>query len=425
MCLSAVGYNSTNNLGIESTIENKKGEKCVDSFTQVLDLNGVTCISSGIAHTVVLKGGKLFIAGDDRKFRIGSDSQRIYERFTEIKISEEPISWLAAGDHFTLYLTASGKVILCHESAAGEPILVPLDKKAVSVYGGYTYGGIIDEEGAFHILDTDPQKPLQRFYLGCPAVDLVCCKNFVCVRTFDGRVYGNGKLNNDSHDFAEINYIGKRIEKIDGFIDACVLLTYDGCVFTYGKNLDGQLGNGARTNNYEAFTEILFVEKIKDVSCARHTLFLTESNKIWGCGLNSCYQLSKAIVEENCLYPKYITTIDAADQVMALGWHTFVLSGTGKLSNPVKELFLKKSDNEEIERTEEIPLEKTKQLIDLCQKQSLCISQLMKMNLHLQQQNETSQREIKAMRNEMNEKFDEMNRKLEILVKCINDQDFY
>lgn len=75
--------------------------------------------------------------------------------FTEIKISEEGSKWKL----FHFYLTVNGNVVLCHNRAIGERILVKLAIKAVSVSAGSSFSEILDEDGDIHIIDQyDPHK---------------------------------------------------------------------------------------------------------------------------------------------------------------------------------------------------------------------------------------------------------------------------
>lgn len=84
-----------------------------------------------------------------------SRSAEKYKVFTEIKISEDG----SMRKLFHFYLTVNGNVVLCHNRAIGERILVKLAKKAVSVSAGSSYGEIIDEDGDTHIIDHyDPHK---------------------------------------------------------------------------------------------------------------------------------------------------------------------------------------------------------------------------------------------------------------------------
>lgn len=457
MYLYTGGCDVNNRLGIAPTTKNNGGGYCVDSATRVpFDLESVQCVSGGSEHSVIIKLGSVYAVGDSDCFGVYNKHIKNYKEFSKFKIINEQISWAACGSSFTLYLTESGNVILCHISLRGSQIHVNLAKKAVSVFAGCFYGGIIDEEGAIHILDKkDPSKLPQRFYLGMPAIDLVCCFSFTCALALDGRVFLK-----DTTEFAEVQELkGIKIEKLSGFNDTCAALTSDGRVFIYGDNYSGQCGDGKSSNCFQPFAQVILNEEIKDVACSRHTIFLTKSNKIFGCGSNDSYQLLKKTEEEKVLSPIHVATIEA-DQVIVGDSYTFILSGTGKLENPAKVFFLgmkKHTNNDIINKMPGVPLEEPKKqvydlnekidsLIEMNKSQTKIISKLMEMCQNLQQQSELSKREINKMHelhqreiHEMKEEIrrqeqktndlknlnEEMNKKLDLVVQYINDQDIY
>lgn len=456
MILTSGGDDGSHQLGIEPTTQNRSGRDCVSKPTPVpFDISGVQCVSGGFEFSVILKGGSVFAAGNDTEFAIGSSSRQIYNTFTEVKICDEQISWLACGEFFTLYLIINGKVILCSQKAIGDRIQVQLDKKAVSVFAGQNYGCVIDEEGVIHILDRiDPHKPPQRVSLEAKAIDVVCCQTFMCVQTLDGRVFANGKLNNGSQDFAEVSaFNGIKIEKISGRHDTIAALASDGRVFVYGSNSHGQLGNQTTNDNYSSFILANLKEEAKDVSCSDHILFLTRSNNIYGCGNNECYQIFKKINIMKVLTPILTTTIEA-DHVITCSTHSFILSGTGKLENPAKAYFLNapqqevnlsadSSINEQPTSNSNInnetssqqiltkleeqsqktsdQQEKSESLLSMRQTQSQSISKVVEACSSLQQQNESNKEEVRKVREEM----EQMSEKLDVVVKYIKDQDFY
>lgn len=92
MFLLIRGNDSKFQIGIAPTTDNKNGNGCVDSLTRVpFDLNGVQCVSGGTRHFIIIKDFRVFAAGDNSDFLIGSGSRQVYKTFTEIKISEEQI----------------------------------------------------------------------------------------------------------------------------------------------------------------------------------------------------------------------------------------------------------------------------------------------------------------------------------------------
>lgn len=445
MFLSAGGNNVNKQLGIQ----NQGYSSYIDAATRVpFDIEGIQSISGGAFHSVVVKNSRVFAAGNDTDFKIGSLNSQIYTTFTEINISDEPISWAACGDGFTLYLTVNGIVILCHKCAKGERIQVSLPKKAVSVFAGSSYGGIIDEKGAFYILEKDaPHKIPRRFSFKSPAVDIACCLSFTCVLTSDGCVYANNALNNNSFNFVEVPSLkGKKVEKLSGYYNTCAVLTSNGNVFICGENYFGQLGNGTEKDNFSTFTKIRLNEVVKDVGCSDHTIVLTKSNKIFGCGFNKFNQLLKKTSEENVRSPILVASI-VADQVIVGYNHTFILSGTGKLENPAIKKFKAKIQDAEkplsTNKIKEKPFnrieeqnEKIDSLIAICQAQSQSINKLTETYLILQQQNEMIKQEmrenqrkqeqrIQELHDELKALKGEMNEKLDPVVKYISDQDYF
>lgn len=340
MSLYVCGSDDFYQLGTKPTTKNKEGKDCVDALIQIpFDLHGIQSISSGAFHSVIIKNKKVFGAGSDELHYIGGKKSMKYEKFTEITVLKDPIVCAACGAGYTIYLTSKGKVFECcrYEDKLFQ---IKISKKVIAIFAGFITTGAIDEEGAFYIIKADDEhNSPERYYLGSPAVDMACCFKSVFVLLLDGRIFVNGKLNNDSLDFTEVSSLkGMEIKKLSGYNCACAALTSDGRVFICGQNQCGQFGNGTTSEAISPFTEIRLNEEIKDVSCSDHTLFLTKSNKIYGCGKNDYFQLSKKINDENVLTPILLANIDA-DQVIAGSDASFILSGTGKLENPARAFF--------------------------------------------------------------------------------------
>lgn len=342
MWLSAAGYDQDHQLGIEPTNKSNDGQGCVDVATRVpFDLHDVKCIVGGGSHSIIIKGIKIFAAGNDIDFRIGSDSRKVYKSFTEVRICDDVIIWAACGESFTLYLTIHGKVILCHSKSQCERITVPLAKKAVAVFAGFANSGIIDEDGAIYILDNeDPHKIPVRYSLGDPAVDLVCCKDILCALSLDGRAFISRYNNNSFDDFEEIMIKDEydriqKVTKISGYYNTlAVLTTYNSrcSVYVYSKYECTTLRNG-RTAWYHKFNKMDIPENVKDVSCSNHILVLTDSDKVYGCGKNNFCQLFKKTNREEIQSPIHITTTKA-DQVIACDHYSFIFAGIGQIIQP-------------------------------------------------------------------------------------------
>lgn len=240
-----------------------------------------------------------------------------------------------------------------------------------------------------------------------------------------------------------------KIQKISGKDSTCAALTADGKIFICGSNDYGQFGNGKK-DYYSRFIELRLNEEIKDVSCSSHTLFLTKTGKIIGSGFNTCCQLFQKTNDE-ILYSPVITPVKA-DQVFAGCEHSFILSGIGKIENPAKSFFKShrnskekrtnrnkvpqknqksiqepiKSEFHETPRDDYLILSsKIDSILTTCQAQSQSIAQLSEICRTLQQQNESSKKEIRLIRAAQQKLEQTMNSKLDQVLKYINEQDYY
>lgn len=333
MSLVGAGYNHSCALSVPSDAQYRKESKTfafVSNPTPIpVDVSSIACISTGSYHTVlVTKSGNVLAAGTDKDFRIGSDNRKIYQEFTEIRITKEKVIWAACGIHFTLYLTSSGRVLMCHSKYPDERIQIDIPLRAVGVFAGQHSAGAIDEEGAVFIIDVDfqPKEPPLRFELPSPAVDLVCCKDFALVLCADGLAYGNGSLNHKSYAFAPIGGIGK-VKQISGYCNSAIILTRDGKPLVFGGNSYGQLGNGAQAHNFKQFEPVPGFENkpVKTVCMYNHCFLLTEENELWGFGSNQCYQLFTKSDTNNVLSPVQIYFDQQVSQIFCGNKHTLIL----------------------------------------------------------------------------------------------------
>lgn len=338
------GNNTTYRLGIPSDIE-EKDNTYVSKLTEIPGINvrDIQCITPGWVHTVVvMKNGDVLAAGW-ANLVFGSGNSATYKIFTKIDVCEEEITWTAAGNDFTLYQTKSGRVILYHKDFS-EKIEIQLQSRAVSVFGGKFYGSVIDEDGGVYFIDIkDSRKAPYPIYFDAPAVEIVCSNSFKVVLLSDGRVFGNGKLNDDKETFVQVPSLSShKITKISGYSYACLALSEDGSVFSYGGNNYGQLGVDSTINNYENFTKIEIPgdKKIKDIACSAHSLILSREGELFGCGWNVYKQLFHDSVSDNV--PK-VVKIDVAprlNNVFAGSVHSIVISGFNLPINPAKAMFM-------------------------------------------------------------------------------------
>lgn len=339
------GNNTTFMLGISSDTENSDNNTYVSKLTEIPGINvrDIQCISPGWTHTVVvMKNGDVLAAGWANRV-LGSENSATYKIFIKVDVCEEEVTWAAAGNDFTLYQTKSGRVVLCHKDFS-EKIEIQLPSRAVSVFGGRFYGSIIDEDGGVYFIDIkDPRKAPYPIYFDAPAVEIVCSDDFKVVLLSDGRVFGNGRLNDDKETFIQVPSLSShKVTRISGCDYSCLALSEDGSVFSYGCNNCGQLGIDSTINNYKNFTriEIPGDKKIKDIACSSHSLILSREGKLFGCGWNKYKQLFHDSVSDNV--PK-VVKIDVAprfNNIFAGNVHSIVISVFNLPINPAKAMFM-------------------------------------------------------------------------------------
>lgn len=73
------------------------------------------------------------------------------------------------------------------------------------------------------------------------------------------------------------------------------LLTDQKHVLMFGSNQEGQLGIGRTSSKYSSYPTPIDLDQnlyVEQMSLGfRHSLFLASNLKVFGCGLNNCYQL--------------------------------------------------------------------------------------------------------------------------------------
>ncbi|XP_018910621.2 X-linked retinitis pigmentosa GTPase regulator isoform X1 [Bemisia tabaci] len=109
-----------------------------------------------------------------------------------------------------------------------------------------------------------------------------------------------------------------------------------GRVFVFGSNNWGQLGLGHEdTINKPSCVKSLKSEKVEHVSCGRaHTIFSTESNKIFACGSNNDCQLGTELTNgsDHSVIPVQTTQLSEKIRLLTAGsQHSAALTESGKV----------------------------------------------------------------------------------------------
>lgn len=345
MSLYGSGLNNTRALGIDSNSQSEDGHGIVSQFMKIpVNAADLLCISPGSCHSILITmDGKVLASGDDVEFRIGSDKREVFFDFTEIKICDEKTRWAACGGDFTLYLTASCKVILCHSKAQGEKIEISFPNRAISVFSGYSYGGIIDEEGSIYLLDKeDPRKAPSQIAVPSPAIELACLDACCFALLQDGSFLQIAKVDEDNYGVTDLSS-DLIISKISGYGNTLLILTSDGAVYAYGTNEFGQFGDGTTDDDWTMFKPISALGdlKIKDISSSFHSLLITSCDELYGCGCNNFHQLG--CEHEQVLYPMKLAD-KKITKAFAGECFTFIVEDFQMIENPARLYFLNQID---------------------------------------------------------------------------------
>ncbi|KAJ1408124.1 regulator of chromosome condensation 1/beta-lactamase-inhibitor protein II, partial [Ochromonadaceae sp. CCMP2298] len=229
-----------------------------------------------------------------------------------------------------------------------------------------TYSVAIDSAGAVYVWGTggsvgvahstkaDVQPQLLEALPGqARVVDVSCGLGHALFLLHTGRVYswgngGNGRLGlGDAHDRTEACAVigalaGETVVAVQCGASHSIVLTGQGRVYAWGKNTQGQCGQG----NGEDSSKPQLVRKLEDVVVTRlaagweHSLALTDEGRMysWGCG----YKDSRRGVippvlglghNECRMTPEPLTSIDSVKIIdIACGWdHCLALDDKGRV----------------------------------------------------------------------------------------------
>ena len=143
--------------------------------------------------------------------------------------------------------------------------------------------------------------------------------------------------------FSEINYFTKnniKLKQIATSHTYSTFLTENGEIYVCGFSRNGGLGFGERQSDYDYILiskNDLIKPKIKQISCGQsHTLLLTENGCVWSYGWNSFGQLGNGQSFNDCCYhPKriqYLINKSIKIQSISTGYsHNILLDVNGQV----------------------------------------------------------------------------------------------
>ena len=284
------GSNEFGQLGRLVDIDNKI------EYKPDLCLKGVPVIDAalGFSHTIILTdGGKVFVCGDGRRGQLGLGTEKVVSHENNGKwivrniTSSSPtmvesfdhieIIGIAAGDYHSLFLDKQGLLYSCGDNTFGRL--------------GYAVNNANPKPKKLPVFGSKKFRQIK-------GVDLAQSHNNSGTKAENSVMDAN--VNNDSNG----NIQTDPIEEVC-FLKACRIgaggasnyaLANDNKVYTWGFNSRGQLGLGSFTNvispsPIESFGDHTGIVIISVSMGEDHTIFLSETGNLYGCGLSSSGRL--------------------------------------------------------------------------------------------------------------------------------------
>lgn len=121
-----------------------------------------------------------------------------------------------------------------------------------------------------------------------------------------------------------------RIEQVACGAFHTVCVDYDGFVWSFGINNSGQLGIGDALKECESPQKIQNIPPVLSVHCgAYHTMIITDDSNLWSCGGNADGQLCLKNRENQCTFTQ--TSFSNISKVSLGGFHSLFQNKNGEI----------------------------------------------------------------------------------------------
>lgn len=340
-CVSTWGVACSGALGTGPTVARSLAPTILEAFPNIgVKVLSVSC---GRNHSLAITDNGIYVWGSNKYGQLGIDSIQmswfpsLLEWFEGINIVQ-----LVAGQYHSLALDTDGKVYSWGWAVHGQlghgsveisriPKVIDslIDKGIVMIAAGHAHSLFLDSSGqvwacgssSFGQLgtgsNTKSSVPIQVFGLPEPIRDLATGYFHSVAVAEGGRVYQwgcspvvlratahaakrksrgqeNGKPNlDDSMSYltptlVDTSHVVETILKVSCGIEHSALVTDNGIVYTWGRNMDGQLGQPPSQKKAQTVPYPLPVEiaaNIREIGCGEdYTVALDSTGKIWAWG---------------------------------------------------------------------------------------------------------------------------------------------
>ncbi|EGG22456.1 regulator of chromosome condensation domain-containing protein [Cavenderia fasciculata] len=306
---------------------------------------GGTTWMSSFLHT---NDSKIFMWGTNNHGQMGLPGNQVYRYPTESEMFKGlDIERVALGRSFLLILTKQGKVlsigsnefgqlgISSQEQRGSQTLQVVQNlKDVVSMHAGFDHSFAVTKSGHAFGWGYNVEGQLGQKIVEYERVEA----------TGEEKQQDMHDLHKTMHPDAEYNtptlvpgMEAIKVAKVFCGYDCTFLLSARGNVYAMGNNETGTLGLGEDAiGRIAKATKVQLPEKIKSISCgATHSMFLSESNKVYVCGWGAEGRLGLGNNTINryvpTLIPFFAENRIKVDQVSCGGAHSLLLTTDGRV----------------------------------------------------------------------------------------------
>jgi alpha-tubulin suppressor-like RCC1 family protein len=317
-----------------------------DEPTQMAYAEGFTQITNGVRHSCGIKGsGEAYCWGDDTYGQLGNDSD-FTDMYTPVPVSgKHEFASISAGDRHTCGLSTNGNAWCWGNDSngrlgnsttttadQGDPVLVSTvtDFKYIDV--GFQHSCGIDTSGTAYCwgrgtdgelgdgTNTSSQTTPSAISSPTNFVQISAGYNFTCGVTDDGKGWcwgkdddgelGNGSTTGDQNTPQQVNNITNFTTISAGAYHACGI-TEDGTAYCWGQDGSGCLGNGSSISGdqEEPYEVSTITDFIKISAGASKTCGISSDNKAYCWGQDNNESLGNGTGTTNQHEPDEITAV--------------------------------------------------------------------------------------------------------------------
>ena len=248
-------------------INHKNNPEKIEMPEEIID------ISSGKAHTLLLgKSGTVYSFGTNSNGQLGTGNTSTYKE--PVKINIDGIEKVIAKENTSFAITKAGEVYVWGEGYTKTPVLKKIEKELKETNEA---GEEITNKIRFNVVDIS-----KNYYLADDGI----------VRKLEDN--SEIKLSLNEYDPSEAPVIiEERIVQMSEGIDHLLLLGKSGRVYSYGKNVYGQLGDNTTVKRENGITTVVRIEdgtpliNIQEISAGnQYGIAVSKDGKVYTFGIN-------------------------------------------------------------------------------------------------------------------------------------------